>query len=231
GVNYSAPFAHAYRSAQRMGVDIKEEIDNDVYHLSRLGLDLYRIHVWDTEISDSLGNLLENEHLDTFDYLLKKLKDKGFNLMITPIAYWGNGWPEPDGETPGFSHKYGKADGLHDPDAIKAQHNYLEQFLNHVNPYTGIAYKNDPDIIAFEISNEPHHRGEAEKVTEFVSGMVGAMKKTGLKKPIFYNISHGVHFADAYFKGGIQGGTFQWYPTGLGYQKELPGNSLPNVNE
>src|SRR5690554_2983102 len=68
GVNYSAPFAHAYRSAQRMGVDIKEEIDNDVYHLSRLGLDLYRIHVWDTEISDSLGNLLENEHLDTFDY-------------------------------------------------------------------------------------------------------------------------------------------------------------------
>ncbi|MGB6152316.1 MAG: hypothetical protein WBG48_10005 [Pricia sp.] len=231
GVNYSAPFAHVYRSALREGVYIKEEIDKDVYHLSRLGFDLYRIHVWDTEISDTLGNLIENEHLDTFDYLLKKLKDKGFNYVITPIAFWGNGWPEPDEKTPGFSYKYGKNDCLHNPEAIKAQHNYLKQFLNHVNPYTGIAYKNDPSVIAFEISNEPHHSGEAEKVTEFVSGMVDAMLETGLKKPIFYNISHGVHFSDAYFKGGIQGGTFQWYPTGLGYQRELPGNLLPNVND
>lgn len=231
GVNYSAPFAHVYRSARREGLDIKKEIDYDVYHLSRMGFDLYRIHVWDTEISDTLGNLIENEHLDTFDYLIKKLKDKGFNFMITPIAFWGNGWPEPDEKTPGFSSKYGKADCLHNPDAIKAQHNYLKQFLNHVNPYTGIAYKNEPNMIAFEISNEPHHSGEAKKVTELVSGMVNAMKETGLEKPVFYNISHGVHFADAYFKGGIQGGTFQWYPTGLGYQRELPGNALPNVND
>ncbi|NJB71948.1 hypothetical protein GGR42_002410 [Saonia flava] len=231
GVNYSTPFAHVYRSAKRMGIDPKEAMDNDVYHLSRLGFDLYRIHVWDTEISDTLGNLIENQNLDMFDYLLKKLKDKGFNFMITPIAFWGNGWPEPDDETPGFSHKYGKGDCLHNPDAIKAQHNYLEQFLNHVNPYTGVAYKDEPNMIAFEISNEPHHRGDAEKVTDFVSGMVQAMRKTGLKKPIFYNISHGVHFANAYFNAGIQGGTFQWYPTGLGYQRELPGNSLPNVND
>ncbi|HSP40440.1 MAG TPA: hypothetical protein VLN46_03330, partial [Gillisia sp.] len=51
GVNYSAPFAHGYRSAQRLGVDLKKAIDNDVYHFSRLDFDLYRIHVWDTEIS------------------------------------------------------------------------------------------------------------------------------------------------------------------------------------
>ncbi|MGK7389667.1 MAG: cellulase family glycosylhydrolase [Candidatus Cyclobacteriaceae bacterium M2_1C_046] len=230
GVNYSVPFAHAFRSAKRMGIDPKEEIDNDVYHFTRLGFDLYRLHVWDTEISDTLGNLIENEQLDAFDYLLHKLKENNINYVITPIAFWGSGWPEPDPETPGFSHRYGKGGCLTDPACIEAQQNYLKQFLNHVNPYTGVAYKNDPDVIAIEVSNEPHHRGEAEDVTAFVKKMVDAIRATGTEKPIFYNISHAVHFAEAYFEAGIDGGTFQWYPTGLGYQRELPGNLLPNVN-
>lgn len=231
GVNYSVPFSHAYRSAKKLGVNPKEAIDNDVYHFSRLGFDLYRLHVWDTQISDVEGNLLENEYLETFDYLLHKLTENNINYVITPIAFWGDGWPEPNTETPGFSHKYGKDDCLTNPDAIKAQQNYLYQFLNHINPYKGVAYKDDPNVIAFEISNEPHHTGDAKEVTKFVSGMVKAIKRTKTKKPTFYNMSHGVHFADDYFKGGVQGGTFQWYPTGLGYQREIPGNLLPNVND
>jgi hypothetical protein len=230
GVNYTVPFAHAYRSAKRLGIDPKTAIDQDVYHFSRLGFDLFRVHVWDTEISDSLGNLIENEHLDAFDYLLKKLADHGIRAVITPIAFWGNGWPEPDENTAGFSHKYGKTDCLTNPKAIQAQQNYLIQFLNHVNPYTGIAYKDDSNILAFEVSNEPHHKENAESVSDLVKSMVSAMRKTAIKKPILYNISHSVHFVKAYFDGGIQGGTFQWYPTGLGYQQELSGNLLPNVN-
>jgi hypothetical protein len=231
GVNYTVPFAHAYRTAKRMGIDPKQAIDNDVYHFTRLGFDLYRLHVWDTQISDVEGNLVNNDYLETFDYLLYRLKQHNINYVITPIAFWGDGWPESDTETSGFSHKYGKDKSLTNSDAINAQQTYLFQFLNHVNPYTGVAYKNEPNIIAFEVSNEPHHKGKAEDVTKFVNGMVKAMKKTGTKKPIFYNMSHAVHFMDAYFKGGAQGGTFQWYPTGLGYQQELPGNLLPNVND
>lgn len=96
-----------------MGKDPKKIIDNDVYHFSRLGFDLYRVHVWDTEISDTLGNLIENEQLDTFDYLLKKLKEKNIKFVITPIAFWGNGWPEPDEDTPGISK-----DKLHEKHGI-----------------------------------------------------------------------------------------------------------------
>ncbi len=231
GVNYSAPFAHAYRSAEKLGLDIKNEMDKDIYHFSRLNFDLYRLHVWDTEISDEEGNLIENEHLDAFDYLLKQLKDRGINFVITPIAYWGNGWPEPDEDTPGFSNKYGKENSLTNPEAIKAQENYLFQFLEHVNPYTGVAYKNEPNLIAFEVSNEPHHRGTPKEVKDFINKMVAAMKSTGTKKPIFYNVSHSVHLAETYFTSEIDGGTFQWYPTGLGFQKELEGNLLPNVND
>ncbi|APS39155.1 hypothetical protein [Salegentibacter sp. T436] len=231
GVNYSVPFAHGYRSGEKLGVDLKKAIDKDVYHFSRLGFDLYRIHVWDTEISDEEGNLILNEHLELFDYLLKKLKERDINFVVTPIAYWGNGWPEPDEDTPGFSNKYEKAGSLTEPGAIKAQENYLKQFLNHVNPHTGVAYKNEPNLIAFEISNEPHHKGEPEEVQEFIEKMVKSMKSTGSKKPIFYNVSHSIHLAESYFDAGINGGTFQWYPTGLGFQKELEGNLLPNVND
>ncbi len=230
GINYTVPFAHAYRAAKTLNISHKEAIDNDVYHFARLGFDAYRVHVWDTEISDSLGNLLENDHLELFDYMLKKMKDRGMKFILTPIAFWGNGWPEPDEKTPGFSRKYGKGDCLTNEDAINAQEKYLFQFLNHVNSHTGVAYKDEPDILAFEISNEPHHHESPDKVSAYISRLVNSMRKTKCDKPIFYNISHSIHLVNAYFNAPIQGGTFQWYPTGLGAQEELGGNLLPNVD-
>jgi hypothetical protein len=231
GINYTAMFAHAYRTAKKLNIPLEKAIDDDVYHFARLGFDAFRVHVWDTEISDSTGNLLTNDHLRLFDYALSKMKARGMKFIITPIAYWGNGWPEPDDKTPGFSKKYGKDACLTDPEAIKAQEKYLFQFLNHVNEYTGVAYKTDPAIIGFEVSNEPHHREAPEKVTAFIKRMVKSMRDTGCKKIIFYNISHSIHLVDAYFNSDIQGGTFQWYPTGLGAGHELRGNLLPNVEK
>jgi len=230
GINYTTPFAHAFTMADRMGIDKEKAIDDDVYHFARLGLDLYRIHVWDTEISDTLGNLLQNERLQLFDYTVHKMKERGMKFIITPIAYWGGGWPEPDVETPGFAHKYGKGGSLTHPDAIKAQQNYLAQFVDHVNPYTGIAYKNDPDIIALEISNEPHHSGTEEDVTNFINAMVEALRGTGTQKQIFYNITQSVPLKQGFFDADIQGLTFQWYPTNLLAMHELQGNFLPQVD-
>ena len=231
GVNYSTPFAHAYRMANRLGVSHRDAMHDDIYHFARLDFNLYRVHVWDTEISDTLGNLLQNDHLDLFDYIVYEMKKRGMKFVVTPIAFWGNGWPEPDFETPGFSHKYGKAACLTDPDAIKAQENYLYQFLNHVNPYTGIAYKDDPDIIAFEVSNEPHHPGTVGEVKEFINRMVAAMRNTDTQTPIFYNITHSIHLYRAYMEANVQGGSFQWYPTGLVANRQINGNLLPHVSE
>ena len=230
GVNYTVPFAHAYRSAVRLGVDPLRAIDQDVYHFARMGFDLYRVHVWDTQISDTLGNLTFNEHLNAFDYLIAELGKRDVNYVLTPIAYWGDGWPEPDGETPGFSHRYGKAGSLTEEAAIRAQENYLRQFMEHVNPYTGTAYRDDPRLIAVEVSNEPHHRGTPAEVTRFVGRMVAALRGSGTEKPILYNITHAVQRVPDYFAGGIDGGTFQWYPAGLTYQRALPVNALPYVD-
>jgi hypothetical protein len=58
GVNYTAPFAYSYRAHKALNVDIEKAIQQDVYQMARLGLDAFRVHVWDTEISDTVGNLL-----------------------------------------------------------------------------------------------------------------------------------------------------------------------------
>ena len=50
GVNYTTPFAHAFRQIARVGKDRKKAIDEDTYHFARLGINAYRIHVWDCEI-------------------------------------------------------------------------------------------------------------------------------------------------------------------------------------
>src|SRR5690606_12867342 len=86
GVNYTVPFAHAYRAAKKLGIPLKQAIDDDVYHFARLGFDAYRVHVWDTEISDTVGNVLQNEHLDLFDYMLSRMKERDMKFILTPIA-------------------------------------------------------------------------------------------------------------------------------------------------
>ncbi|MDB5192554.1 MAG: rane or secreted protein, partial [Segetibacter sp.] len=230
GVNYTVPFAYGYRSHKALNVDLEKAINNDVYHFSRLGLDAFRVHVWDTEITDSLGNLLENEHLRLFDYLLWKLKERNIKILITPIAFWGNGYPERDEKTKGFSSIYPKQKALVNDTAILAQENYLQQFFRHVNPYTKLTYGNDPHVIAMEINNEPHHSGPKEKVTEYVNRMAAAVRSSGWTKPVFYNISESPSYADAVAKASVDGHSFQWYPTGLVANRTLQGNYLPNVD-
>lgn len=93
GVNYTVPFAYGYRSHKALGIDIENAIDNDVYHMARLGLDAFRVHVWDTEITDTAGNLIENDQLRLFDYLIAKLKERKIKTLITPIAFWEQAIP------------------------------------------------------------------------------------------------------------------------------------------
>ncbi|WP_240348148.1 cellulase family glycosylhydrolase [Longitalea arenae] len=230
GVNYTVPFAYGYRSIKALNLDLKQEIEKDVYHFARLGIDAFRLHVWDTEISDSAGNLLGNEHLELFDYLLAVLKKRGIKTIITPIAYWGNGYPERDEPTPGFSAKWGKGRANINDSAIRAQENYLQQFFRHINPYTKTSCQNDPDVIAVEINNEPSHSGPKAGVTSYINRMVAAIKSTGWTKPLFYNISQNPSYADAVAAANVHGFSMQWYPSNLVANHEVKGNILPNVD-
>ena len=231
GVNYTVPFAYSYRAHKALHADLEAAIRQDVYHMARLGLDAFRVHVWDTEISDSLGNLLENDHLRLFDFLLAELEKRNIKTIMTPIAFWGNGYPERDERTPGFSRVFGKGRATANDTAIRAQENYLRQLFRHVNPYTHLAYGDDPGIIAVELNNEPSHSGPKSGVTDYINRLAAAIRSVGWTKPLYYNISQSPFYADAVAKAHIDGVSFQWYPTGLVSGSEQKGNFLPNVDK
>ena len=225
GTNYSVPFSYwNYREPLIKG-RYKEAIDQDVYHIARLGIDGFRIHVMESFIADENGNLKNNIHLDLFDYLLFKLKEKNIKMYITPMYL---------GESQGgsFTDKYNfNAGCLSNQAAYPAQENYLKQFLSHVNPYTKIAYKDDSDIIAFEVVNEPKHFKKPELVIPYINKMISAIKSTGCDKPLLYNMTTCAGQIDEVLASNAEGGSFQWYPTGLTANHEQKGNLLPNVDQ
>lgn len=230
GVNYTLPFAHAYRSMGYLGVDRKQAIDRDVYHLARLGINAYRIHVWDVEVSDAEGNLLENEHLDLLDYLIYKLQERGIRTFITAQTDFGNGYPEHNEPTGGFAYNYDKCSIHSNADAIAAQERYIGALVSHLNPYTGHAYKDDPFIVGFEVNNEPCHAGTEADTRAYINRMLRALKRAGNRKPVFYNVSHNPAVTQAYYDTPIQGTTYQWYPIGLVSGHTRKGNFLPFVD-
>ncbi|HEX8656007.1 MAG TPA: cellulase family glycosylhydrolase, partial [Hymenobacter sp.] len=230
GVNYTTPSAYSYRAHQRLGVAPEQAIAQDVYHLARLGVDAFRVHVWDVEITDTTGNLLENEHLRLLDYLVDQLERRGISIILTPIAYWNNGYPEKDTGT-GFSSIYSKIQAYTNPRAIAAQERYLTQFLNHRNPYTQQLNRTDPAIIAFEVCNEPKYRPPLAEITSFANRMAQAIRATGCRKPVFYNVSENPEVYPAVLDAQVDGLTMQWYPQGLVSGHTLRGNFLPNVDQ
>lgn len=231
GTNYTVPFAHAYRALGELGIDRKEAIDRDVYHMARLGFNAFRLHLWDVEIADGEGNLLDNEHLELLDYLISKLEDRGISILLTAQTNFGNGYPERNIDTGAYTYQYDKCDIHENPEAQAKQARYLDALSRHKNRYTGRTYAQNKSIITMEINNEPCHSGTSKEVTAYINKMVKALRKSGWKKPILYNVSHNPKVTDAYYKADIQGTTYQWYPTGLVAGHTRKGNFLPTVDQ
>jgi hypothetical protein len=230
GANYNLPFAFGYRAVKELGMSHQEAIRMDVAHLARLGVTAYRIHLWDRLISDRDGNLLNNEHLKLFDFLLSELKRYNIKVVLTPIGWWGSGYPAPDPVEPGFAVQYSKNQMNEKADAIKAQQRYLAQLMAHKN-LDGVPYAKDPNILAFELFNEPKH-ADAAAVTGYVNGLVKVMRDAGVTQPLFYNSSeqgNWPEFAKALCQSNIDGVSFQWYPTGLLKYSSLQSNVLGSV--
>ncbi len=230
GTNYTAPFAHAYRALGYLGRDRKEAIRNDVQHMARLGLNAFRLHLWEAEIADSAGNLLENDHLDLLDYLIAQLEDRGIDIVLTAQTNFGNGYPEKNIDTGAFTYDFEKCSIHEDPRAQEAQERYLRQLARHENPYTGRTYAADNAIIALEINNEPCHSGSERQVQAYIDRMAKALREEGVEKPILYNVTHNPDVTAAYYRADVDGTTYQWYPTGLVAGRTRKGNFLPVVD-
>ena len=120
GVNYYPPFHWNYADLKTIGADHEQTIRGDLAHFKRLRLDLLRLHVFDREISDRQGNLLDNEHLRLLDYLIAR-QSAGHLPGTSPIEWWGV-----PGPSDGFSDAYPMPRMTTDPAAWAAQGRYLD---------------------------------------------------------------------------------------------------------
>ena len=235
GANYVLPTASDYRAAGYVKGDRKRMIDEDMAHFARMGWDGLRLTFWgDWEASDSAGNLIANDHLDLQDYLIARARERGIYMLFSPIQLYGSNWPDAlqDTTQPGFGRHFGKERMGTDPAALAAQVNYLRQILEHVNPYTGVALKDEPAILFIELVNEPwHHPEDPQGSVRYINALTDAVRRTGCRKLVFYNVSQDFRISDAVRRSRAQGVTFGWYPTGLNSGRELEGNYLRGVDD
>ncbi|MEW6360467.1 MAG: hypothetical protein AB1696_29320 [Planctomycetota bacterium] len=151
GVNCYPQSWQQYVTLKWLGVDHRRAVDEDFEDFAQMGIDIIRIHVFDTEISDGKGNLVVNDHLDILDYLIAQCNKRNIYLMLTPIAWWGSPNARPDS----FSRNIPKQALSLWPETWPVQANYLRQFLTHKNPHTGRRLVDEPCLVLFEIVNEP----------------------------------------------------------------------------
>jgi hypothetical protein len=234
GANYCLPSASDYRAAGAVHADRKRLIDQDMTHFARMGWDALRLSFWgDWECCDRDGNLVANDHLDLLDYLIFRAKKRDLHMLFSPIITYSSLWPGVDDPSAvGFSRYYKKEELGTNPKAIAAQVNYLKQILNHVNPYTKLALKDEPYLCFVELINEPaQHPQDFGGSVSYINALNDAVRETGCQKITFFNFSQDFAMAQAIAASKVDGVSFAWYPSGLVAGHQLRGNFLRTVDD
>ena len=121
---------------------------------------------WDTKTNQPAYND-GPDGLERLDYLIAEAKKYDIRLVLTLV----NNWKEFGGMDQ-YVVWFGKqrhVDFYTDERIKQAYKDYANHLLNRVNSLTGVAYKDDPTIFAWELANEPRIRN----YTRFDSGREG----------------------------------------------------------
>jgi len=136
----------------------KATADRMADRLARFGTNCVRLHhidmhdIWGGSNARTFMTF-DPAQLDRLDYFVYALKQRGIyvnlNLHVSRSLDERDGFP-PNVNRP--SHDKG-IDNYYRP-LIDANKKYAKDLLEHVNPYTGVAYKDEPAVAMIEINNE-----------------------------------------------------------------------------
>jgi hypothetical protein len=151
----------------------KQNIARQARRIAELGYNLIRLNHHDSDwVNPNVFNRvyddtrhLDAKSLDMLDWWIKCLKDEGVYIWLSMhegrILHAGDGVSQGRAE---IMRGGGHFEGLHyyNPELHQLMVEFQRAYLNHVNRYTGLAYKDDPAVAFILITNEDdltHHFG------------------------------------------------------------------------
>ncbi|MCX7995068.1 MAG: carbohydrate binding domain-containing protein [candidate division WOR-3 bacterium] len=129
-------------------------------HIAKQGFNMVRFHHIDDALTSAPGSntsrRLNHEVLGRFDYLFYQLKQKGIYSAIDlySIRTFKSGDGIPYYDSVNRSMDVIKRVYMFYEPAYALFRDYPDSLLNHINPYTGIAYKNEPALVFINPMNE-----------------------------------------------------------------------------
>ena len=141
--------------------------------------------------------------LQHLDYVLYQAQKHNIKMIFTLTNYW-----EAFGGMAQYLKWAGKNTGSNDTkqelfykdDQIKGWFkNYIKEVLNHENVYTGVKYKDDPTVFAWELCNEPRNDETKREgyVEEWASEMSAYIKSLDSNHMVSVGDEGGMHYTDA----------------------------------
>ena len=135
------------------------DIDAIIENFRTAGFNLLRLHHFDErggiiDLDAADSRHFVGSRLQKLDYWIYRAKQAGIYVYLDLLDYRrfkeGDGVPNPDGVGRG-ARPY----GVFDQRLIELQKEYAYRLLKeHVNPYTGLAYVNDPAVVMIELYDE-----------------------------------------------------------------------------
>lgn len=122
--------------------------------LARWGINAVRIfpqYTWQRRADQDFSKGIDPDLLDRFDWLFFQLKQRGISADMNLHSARTAGYRFKD-----FKQTMKENKGLDnfDPTFILHQKEFIRTVFNHVNPYTGLAYRDDPAVMTWEVNNE-----------------------------------------------------------------------------
>lgn len=166
GVNYYLPFNNNYVNIEEMGVDHFKAINRDIDDFKRMGVELVRMHLYEREVTDLYGNIIENDHMRILDYLMDRLEEAGIYVMMTPIVWYNSVvnqisvtknyayWSAEKCEAFGYANFYPNHAMVWHEEALKCQENYLHQYFERKSVFSGKRLNEYEGVVIVEVSNE-----------------------------------------------------------------------------
>ncbi|HID24699.1 MAG TPA: hypothetical protein EYP14_20190, partial [Planctomycetaceae bacterium] len=168
GPFYVAGANSYYLMAYAADPDTRPYVDEVIEDAANMGLNVLRTWAFNDgngwNALQTAPGAYDETVFEGLDYVIHKAGDSGIRVLLPFVNYWEEyggmdqyvAWDSLYGDGSATE----RSDFYTDPDIRQWYKDYVHTVLNRVNTYTGIAYKDDPTIFAWELANEPRAEGD-----------------------------------------------------------------------